>query len=122
MVAEEVLSLVQFMLKTRPNKIRAMNSPFVQETFELHQADRWIRQDKAEIIDGILVFKDEFSGAIRKQFKKWEMEKRQDIAFEAMVDLERSGGTRVDGSFATWHNKNMAMQMKRHFALVKVKK
>lgn len=98
----QALELIQFLIRPAVGKIRAINSPFDQEVFYVKFAERWVRQNKAVITEGVLVFHDDFHNSIIRAFQAEENVKRADEAFEAAVDLERSGGVRQSGSFATW--------------------
>lgn len=123
----QALELIQFLTKPKPGRIKAINSPFQQESFPIETAQRWVRAEKASIVDGILIFHEAYRLLILRQFQADETRKREDAAYEAGVDLERSEGKQSSGSYAVWLGKhsgrrpmagapeNHVMQMTRRF-------
>ena len=101
----KALNLIRFLLPPRPGRIHALNSPFDQEEFKLHTAQHWVARGKADIEEGVLIFRDPFRLAIVRQFEAQELTARGDAAYETMIDLERSAGERI-GSVGVWAGRN----------------
>jgi hypothetical protein len=124
----EALPLIKFLLKPKPGRINAINSPFEQENFSLITARSWVARNKATIDNGVLFFHDDFRMRIMQRFQREELSQNADKAFETMVDLQRSDGQHANGSFAVWAGRhsgqkpyggvgpqNRVMQMTRRF-------
>lgn len=98
-------SLIRFLLFPKPGKIWAINSPFDQELFSLHVAQRWVDRGKARIEDNVLFFHEAYVMGFVRKFQEEELKRRQDEHYERMVDLTRSAGVRTDPSMGVWNSK-----------------
>lgn len=106
-VEMQAVSLIRFLLKPKLGRIHSINSPFQQEeNISLRVAKSWVNRGKADIIDGVLVFRDDFRIQVINQFRREDLKKRASERFEAFVDAERSKGLRTDPSIVTWAAKH----------------
>lgn len=116
-------------------KYYAPNSPFDRQWFGQKEAERWARQGRARLADGLVFmgrvvwpatiwFEERMTRLIRSQAERDLINIEGDAAYEAMIDLQRSGGTAV-GSHARWGGRPSGgmrvMQMRRVWPVKKTR-
>jgi len=119
------IELIRFLLRPPYGKIRALNSPFDKEMFSLKEIRRWVRQGKAEVVEGVLVFNNDLVQTVTRQYEREAEKKQADERYETMVDYENSGKRTTAPSIGQWRSRptgkrvmpggpeDRAMQMKR---------
>ena len=60
--------------------VESPNSPFRHSRFSMYQAVRWVERNKADFVDGMLVFRDQFSMAILRQVSAEQRQEEEALA------------------------------------------